>query len=506
MLYAGSPVFRMTTPETVLLRRPAPDRLTKRRIRMALLLTGDLAASLLAWIMAVAISSWAGRFEWTALVPLATLGGTVFTLMSLLVVGALAFNGQYGRRSAFWEEVRVIWRYVATAALVNFALNFLVQVNYTRTVQVLAWLFILINVPVGRLVARSILIRYGLWKRKALILGDGENADQARNALRAERHMGIDIVAAMRADGSIVALGDTGVVIAEVESIAGGLDHDLDAVANGLDCEVIVVALEEGASPDFARITASLHEQAYEIFVVPALRGIPVQGLQAVHFFSDDVLFLRVQHKLFGFGAKLIKRSLDIIASLALMVMLSPLMAWVCWRIWREDGGPVLYSHPRVGKDGKDFEFIKFRSMVKDADARLEAWRTAHPELYQSYEDNNFKLPHDPRVLKVGQWIRSTSIDELPQLWNVLRGDMSLVGPRPLLRRELPAYPDNSMVLYKAVLPGITGLWQVSGRSTTSFAQRALLDTWYVRNWSLWVDWVILLKTVRVVLSRRGAM
>ena len=251
---------------------------------------------------------------------------------------------------------------------------------------------------------------------------------------------------------------------------------------------------------------ASLHEQAFEIFVVPALRGFPVQGMQAMHFFSNDVLLLRVQHRLFSVGARLMKRSFDVVASTALICMLSPLMAWVAWRIWREDGGPVFYIQARLGLGGHDFTFIKFRSMVKDADARLLAWRTANPSLYDAYEANNFKLSEDPRVLNVGRWIRRLSIDELPQLWNVLRGDMSLVGPRPLLRRELPRFPEQGMVLYVQVRPGITGLWQVSGRSHTTFEQRAAYDSWYVRNWSLWVDWVILLKTVRVVLSGRGAM
>ncbi len=124
----------------------------------------------------------------------------------------------------------------------------------------------------------------------------------------------------------------------------------------------------------------------------------------------------------------------------------------------------------------------------------------------ERYQSANFKLADDPRLLKVGSWIRRSSIDELPQLWNVLRGDMSLVGPRPLLRRELPKYPEQAMALYAQVRPGITGLWQVSGRSHTTFEQRAAFDGWYVRNWSLWVDWVILLKTVRVVFSGRGAM
>ena len=261
-----------------------PEYKSTRRIRMAVLLVGDLAASLLAWIMAVAISAWAGRFEWTAFVPVATLGGTVFTMMSLLVVLALAFNGQYGRRLAFWEEVRVIWRYAVTAALVNFALNFLVQVSYTRTVQVLAWFFIMINVPVGRLVARGILIRYGLWKRRAIIVGEGENAAHARDALRDEKHMGIDVVASVQADGSLAFHGQTSRADLPAEMMSLRVSDNLDAVAMALGCEVIVVAPDEGVSPDFLRITAPLREGTFEIFVVPALRGIPVQGLQAVHF------------------------------------------------------------------------------------------------------------------------------------------------------------------------------------------------------------------------------
>ena len=380
-------------------------------------------------------------------------------------------------------------------------LNFLLQVSYTRTVQVVAWVFIFVNVPMGRLAARELLIRFGHWERKALIVGDGDNALNARAALLGERHMGIEVVACTNPVGalSMTSAGPSN----------GLVPHDgkgIEALAAQLGCEVIVVALDDGVSVDLARITASLHEQAFEIFVVPALRGFPVQGMQAMHFFSNDVLLLRVQHRLFSVGARLMKRSFDVVASTALICMLSPLMAWVAWRIWREDGGPVFYIQARLGLGGHDFTFIKFRSMVKDADARLLAWRTANPSLYDAYEANNFKLSEDPRVLNVGRWIRRLSIDELPQLWNVLRGDMSLVGPRPLLRRELPRFPEQGMVLYVQVRPGITGLWQVSGRSHTTFEQRAAYDSWYVRNWSLWVDWVILLKTVHVVLSRRGAM
>ncbi|RYF30061.1 MAG: hypothetical protein EOO23_06010, partial [Comamonadaceae bacterium] len=298
----------------------------RQRLRVAVLLASDLAACLLAWVIAVALSAWAGRFEWSAFVPLSTLGGTVFTLMSLLVLGALAFNGQYVKRSAFWEETRVIWRYALTAALVNFALNFLVQVSYTRTVQVLAWLFIMVNMPIGRLVAREVMIRAGWWKRQALMVGDGDNARHAARTLSAERHMGIELVTSIEHAAPARAV------------VQAARDHD---------CEIIVIALDDGAAAQLTQLTATLHERAFEVLVVPALRGLPVEGIQPVHFFSDDLLFLRVQHRLLSFSARLLKRSFDVVASTFLLVALAPLMAWVAWRIWRADGGPVIYTHAR---------------------------------------------------------------------------------------------------------------------------------------------------------------
>jgi undecaprenyl-phosphate galactose phosphotransferase len=169
-----------------------------------------------------------------------------------------------------------------------------------------------------------------------------------------------------------------------------------------------------------------------------------------------------------------------------------------------ESGVPIIFVQRRVGLNGKTFDLFKFRSMVNDADRILSEWRVENQNLWDEYQNHNFKLHNDPRLTKVGKWLRQTSIDELPQLWNVLKGDMSLVGPRPLLERELPCYGD-SIRLYRAIRPGVTGLWQISGRSETTFSDRVALDAWYVRNWSLWHDIIILLKTIKVVLKHEGA-
>jgi Undecaprenyl-phosphate galactose phosphotransferase WbaP len=462
-----------------------------KRVRPLAMLTADVTALALCWVIAVLSAVWIGRAQVWAVNTFATLPGLIFVGVCVGVLIGLATSSQYTRRSSFWEETRAIWRYVFLGALANFALSFFFQVSFTRTVLLGAWVLAFILLPWMRLLTREALIPLGLWQRRTLVLGNNPGAEDVAKALTRERHMGLSVVERV------------------------GLSPDADAVSSAREaealareraCDSIVVVLDDQSSDLAARVVRRLHSQQFEVFVVPSMQGLPVQGMEAQYFFSHDVLFLRVRHRLFNRPSRWLKRGFDVLAASALLLLLSPLLALVAWRIWREDGGPVLYTQPRIGINGRDFEFFKFRSMVNNADAVLESWQTEKPALYQAYVDSNFKLAKDPRVLKVGHWIRRSSIDELPQLWNVLRGDMALVGPRPLLRRELPDYADDVFELYKQVRPGITGLWQVSGRSQTSFAERANYDSWYVRNWSIWVDWVILLKTVRVVLSAKGAV
>jgi len=167
------------------------------------------------------------------------------------------------------------------------------------------------------------------------------------------------------------------------------------------------------------------------------------------------------------------------------------------------DGGRGFYGHVRVGHNGKSFKCLKFRSMRSDADKVLKELLENNP-IARAEWDKDFKLKNDPRITAVGQLLRKTSLDELPQFINVIKLDMSLVGPRPIVTAELERYGD-CVNLYLQVLHGVTGLWQVSGRNDTSYAERVSLDSWYVQNWSLWYDIAILFKTVNVVFNRRGA-
>jgi len=194
---------------------------------------------------------------------------------------------------------------------------------------------------------------------------------------------------------------------------------------------------------------------------------------------------------------------LNQVLALLLLVLLAPLLALVAFLVWQRDGTPVLFAHYRVGHDGKMFRCLKFRSMLLGAEATLAALLARSPEARDEWERDQ-KLLRDPRVTAIGRFLRRTSLDELPQLFNVLRGEMSLVGPRPITVGELMRY-GRARWHYLSVRPGITGLWQVSGRNNTTYEERVAFDRLYVERRSAWLDALILMKTVYVVLARHGA-
>lgn len=201
--------------------------------------------------------------------------------------------------------------------------------------------------------------------------------------------------------------------------------------------------------------------------------------------------------------AQFCKAAFDVAAAMLALLFLAPLLI-VVGVLVKLDGGPVLFAHTRIGRGGKRFPCLKFRSMVVDSDVVLRRLLESDPRAAQEWAATQ-KLRDDPRITWIGRILRKTSLDELPQLFNVLRRDMSLVGPRPIVATELTRYGQD-IVYYLSARPGITGLWQVSGRSDTSYAQRVALDIAYVRDWSLWMDMAIVARTIPAVLKRKGAV
>lgn len=199
---------------------------------------------------------------------------------------------------------------------------------------------------------------------------------------------------------------------------------------------------------------------------------------------------------------KTVKRAFDVVGSIILGLVFLPLMIIIALLL-RNEGGPVIYRHRRIGRDGKTFDCLKFRSMVPDAERKLRELLERRPELKEEWLRDH-KLRDDPRITAIGRFLRRTSLDELPQIWNVLRGEMSLVGPRPIVREETIRY-GRCLPVYLSAKPGITGLWQVTGRNDTDYRRRVAIDVYYIRRRSAMLDLYILLKTTGVILRGGGA-
>jgi exopolysaccharide production protein ExoY len=199
----------------------------------------------------------------------------------------------------------------------------------------------------------------------------------------------------------------------------------------------------------------------------------------------------------------LTKRAFDIVVALVAILLLSPLLIGVALAVKLSDGGPALFGQTRIGAHGRTFRIWKFRSMVPDAQARLRAYLESNPEAAREWALYR-KLKNDPRITPLGRVLRKYSVDELPQLFNILLGDMSFVGPRPIDQSECALY-GNSLIHYFRCRPGLTGLWQVSGRSDTSFDRRVTMDRYYAKRWSVLLDIILILKTVPVAITGRGS-
>lgn len=448
-------------------------------------------------LMAADIVAWSLSLVFLAPANLSMHSGLVLLLLWLVWFGVL--RRRYQRRQPFWAELLGIIKgsgaFMALSLLSSQIAGFpLAWLDHARL-----GLLLVLLLALCRFLARASLAQLGLWARPAIIFGVGDNAQQAALALRSESGMGYMVQAFM------VPAGATMQLLEALQTTPLRPWPQTNADFDDLRRVHCVIALEASQSELRDHLIRQLSQhRAKSVSVIPSMRGVPLFGLDTTQFFSHEVLMIHLRNNLLNPVHRWTKRVFDVVGASCLILLLSPLMMWVAYKIWRSDGAPVIFSQPRVGKGLKTFKFYKFRSMVKDAENMLKQWEATHSPEWQEYTTNNFKLANDPRLISIGAMIRRTSIDELPQLFNVIMGDMSLVGPRPLLPREKNNYGED-LSLYGQTRPGLTGLWQVSGRSQTTFDDRVAFDVWYVKNWSLWADITILFKTINVVFGRCGA-
>jgi exopolysaccharide biosynthesis polyprenyl glycosylphosphotransferase len=415
-----------------------------------------------------------------------------------LVIGwiaVIALRGGYDRGifGAGGDEYKaVVNSSLLTAALLGIGC-YLTKFQLSRGFFVWAFVIGPILLACGRFLLRRSLHRarkHGSMAQRTMIVGSDDHVDAVASVLARETWLGYDVLGALvpagvspETDGGVRILGD----VEEAAALVRAYDADVVFVVGGAFDHPLAMR----------NLVWDLESDNVQVIMAPGVTDVsserirvrPVAGLPLLHLDrprSQDAL-------------RWAKRTFDIVGSALILAVAAPLMLWTAWQIKRYDGGPVLFRQTRVGRDGDYFTCLKFRSMVVDAERVLQ---DLHSEV--GYHEGLFKMQRDPRITRPGQWIRRYSIDELPQLINVLRGDMSLVGPRPPLPLEVDRYTLMQSRRLR-VRPGMTGLWQVSGRSDLSWTESIRLDLYYVDNWSMIQDIVILARTVGAVLSSRGA-
>jgi Undecaprenyl-phosphate galactose phosphotransferase WbaP len=396
-------------------------------------------------------------------------------------------DGHYRMRMPFWLETRKIISVLSLAMLFDGFVQFAVKEDFSRVWLVSRWALAAVAIIALRYSLRAYLRHRNLWQVRSLLVGCGATADDVRSALRSEPTLGYEIV------GQIDDVAQTLMVVGHSWSRLLSL-HGADYIIVAMDGKDLAQA--DGAVDQLMR-------EAVPFSISPPLRNLPVFGMESHYFFNHNVMLLARDNRLAHPLPRFIKRSFDVLASGTALILLSPLFLALALLV-QTDGGPAFFRNRRLGAEGKIFDCLKFRSMVPNADRILDDYLARNPEVRAEWDSHKKLRGEDPRLTRIGRLLRRTSMDELPQLLNVLMGEMSLVGPRPILLRELNEY-GHDIAHYYRLRPGITGMWQVNGRNDVSYQQRVGMDSWYVRNWSLWHDIVILCKTVPVLIHRKGA-
>ncbi len=421
--------------------------------------------------------------------------GTLLIVV-ILWLAILKLIGLYDEKRSrmIIDEIALLFLSVLVAAFTLFGFLFLYRgLWYSRLLIICAFVIAIIGLTLERLLLNGIskmMKKYGFGRKRVLILGAGNMGQTLASRLKTDRTLGGEPVAYLDDDiGKIGKLYKNVAVLGPIANIKEIIKKEninevifattklpyqttLDIIT---ECEVLKVSFK--IVPGILEIIASRVD-------IEEMGGIPLITVKEIG--------------LKGFNA-FIKRAIDILSSAFLLVILSPIFALISILVKIDSPGVVFFSQDRVGKDGKIFKMFKFRSMIAGADEMIPQLK----ELSET-EGHIFKIKDDPRMTRVGKWIRRLSIDEWPQLLNVLIGDMSLVGPRPPLPREVEKYSPWHRKRLR-IAPGITGLWQVSGRSLLPFEDMVRLDIYYIENWSLWFDVKLLFRTISVVLTAFGA-
>jgi Undecaprenyl-phosphate galactose phosphotransferase WbaP len=397
------------------------------------------------------------------------------------------------------EELRRLSLSTSITVLMVVAVAFWTQtsIDYSRLIFAFFWGLALVCVPLSRWLARRTALRLNQWGEPVALIGYGGQGRKIMKFLQENRQYGYNpmvIVNGLEAHDPDPSTEPC------PEIQASALAHETDLL-NRLGIKTAILVPSE--VPEVLR-RAIVDEQHFGLHRLILISNLDWFGSSAVIPHDlQGILGLEIKRNLLNRTEQVLKRGMELILISLSSPLMVPLMGLIALLIRLDSAGPIFFRQRRFGLHGEQLYVWKFRTMVENADQILAGCLSCDEELRDEWQALH-KLKNDPRVTRFGRILRKTSLDELPQLWNVLGGEMSLVGPRPIVEDEIEYYA-GSYRLYQQVRPGLTGLWQVSGRSDTSYANRVALDEYYVRHWSIWMDLYILIRTLWVVIKRSGA-
>jgi Undecaprenyl-phosphate galactose phosphotransferase WbaP len=400
-------------------------------------------------------------------------------------VAYLALKGRYSERIPFWAEMQLVFGASFWAVLAEALVGGLNHDVRLRLPAMLTMMAFPVMATIANVVAKYLLVQVGAWRLSVVLVGSGEGAVAVEAALASDPGLGYSVVGRVEPQALMVRQD-------------GPRLRPLLERFNG---DRVLLAVEGDRALQRQLLDCALRERV-PFAIAPEPQAFPAFGWQATRFFSHDVVMLSVRDGVSRRISQVVKTVIDLTAASILLILASPFFLLVAL-MNLGSGAPIFFAHRRIGAGGKAFYCLKFRTMVPNAEQVLKEALERDPALAAEWHASQ-KLRNDPRVTRVGKFLRKTSLDELPQLINVLLLQMSLVGPRPIVESEVRFYGDD-IAHYYNTRPGVTGLWQVSGRSNTSYTRRVQLDVWYVNNWTVWLDIAVLLKTFPAVLGRTGA-
>lgn len=420
-----------------------------------------------------------------------------YVIWPLIYILFIHLNELYTKRMQFWRIVSRLFKANLYAIVTIISLMYFTNIaRITSRLFLFLYCVLAFVLLVGfRWLAKKAVDYFQILKIPILLIGAGKTASVLLRKFNQDNDLRYDFIGYL----------EDGVAEKEVSSILpylGGFD-DAETIVKKTGVERVMVIAPGISDENIQTIIYRLQPLVKSISFIPDMGTMPLAVLDMETLIDGRVVAFKIRNNLAIWYDRFAKHFFDYICTTLGVICLLPFFVIISIWIYKDSPGPIIFKHKRVGKGGKEFPCYKFRSMCVDSKEKLAELLEKSPEARAEWE-KDFKLKDDPRITSSGAFLRKTSLDELPQLFNVLKGEMSIVGPRPIVRDEEPKY-GKFITDYYMVLPGITGLWQTSGRSDIDYDERVQMDSWYVRNWNVWFDIVLIWRTVKVVLGGKGA-